>query len=84
MGIIQNVTDPMRTPSSAHWTATSVGTSAGVSRRGPALKSRLIGLFPQVNKKVTFPPGACAGMPNAKEARSLKCQGGIIFSARAA
>lgn len=74
----------MSTHSFADWTGMCVGTLAGVSQRGPALKSHLIGLFPQVNKKVTFSPGACAGMWNAKEARSLKCQGGIIFSGHAA
>lgn len=83
-GIIQHVSNPRSTHSPADCTGMCVGTSAGVSRPGPALKSRLLGLFPQVNKKVTFSPGACAGTGNAKEARSRKCQGGIILSARGA
>lgn len=54
------------------------------SYHGLALKSHLIGVFPQVNKKVTFSLGAWTGMLKNDGPRSLKCQGGIISTTHSA
>ena len=65
------------------WAFLCVGSWAAVavvekSYHGLALKSYLIGVFPQVNKKVTFSLGAWTGMLRTDGPGSLKCQGGII------